>query len=337
MARIEGGRVVAVSAYGRRSADDDRPLTTETVMYGASLTKAAFAYLVMQLVDERRIDLDTPIAALLPKPLADYPLLADVGADPRSARLTPRHVLSHTSGLANFRWLEPDRRLRFHFDPGSRYAYSGEGFEVLQFAIGKGLGIDVGHAMHGRVFAPLGMLRTSMTWRDDFAADAADTWTLDGRPLRHRRRTRTSAAGSMDTTIADQARFWAAVVRGDGLSPAARAQWFRAAVPITSTHQFPTLVPATAAPIEGFASALGVVAFGTGEQRGWYKGGHDDGTGNLAVCVERGQRCVVLLSNDVRAERLYPELVERILGPTDLPWRWEYAWLDGQPTFLKTP
>ena len=44
--------------------------------------------------------------------------------------LTPRILLTHTSGFANFRWLEEDRRLRFHHDPGSRYGYSGEGFYI---------------------------------------------------------------------------------------------------------------------------------------------------------------------------------------------------------------
>ena len=41
-------------------------------MYGASLTKAVFAYTVMQLAKEGEIDLDTPISAYLPKPLPEY-------------------------------------------------------------------------------------------------------------------------------------------------------------------------------------------------------------------------------------------------------------------------
>ena len=44
----------------------------DTIMYGASLTKAVFAYTVMQLVDEGRIDLDRSIADYLPRPLPDY-------------------------------------------------------------------------------------------------------------------------------------------------------------------------------------------------------------------------------------------------------------------------
>ena len=43
------------------------------------------------------------------------------------------------------------------------------------------------------------------------------------------------------------------------------------------------------------------------------------------ACVEKGRRCVVLLSNDVRSEKAFPKLVEAILGDTCLPWRWEYG------------
>ena len=64
--------------------------------------------------------------------------------------------------------------------------------------------------------------------------------------------------------------------------------------------------------------------------RGFFKGGHNDSTGNMWVCLERRRRCVVLLANDVRAEAAFPELVESILGPTGLPWRWEYSWLPAE-------
>jgi hypothetical protein len=55
------------------------------------------------------------------------------------------------------------------------------------------------------------------------------------------------------------------------------------------------------------------------------KGGHNDSTGNMLVCIERGQRCVVILANDVRAEPAFPRLVAFVLGKTGAPWRWEYA------------
>jgi CubicO group peptidase (beta-lactamase class C family) len=61
IAVIDKGRVVRTRSYGARNAAG-APLQTDTIMYGASLTKSAFAYVVMQLVDEGRLDLDTPLA-----------------------------------------------------------------------------------------------------------------------------------------------------------------------------------------------------------------------------------------------------------------------------------
>ena len=104
----------------------------------------------------------------------------------------------------------------------------------------------------------------------------------------------------------------------------------RGQVPIASAHQFPTLAvddsPDNAR--AGLAAGLGVVTFRNVDGPAWYKGGHDDGTGNIAICLEHRRRCVVLLSNDVRAERLYPELIGDVLGETSMRWAWEYGWLD---------
>lgn len=334
IAVIEDGEVRAVRAYGVRNAAGD-PLTTDTIMYGASLTKAAFGYLTMQLVDEGRLDLDRPIAELLPQPLPSYGSPQDQSAygrwsdladDPRWQALTPRHVLTHSTGWANFSFLEHDRRLRFHFDPGARYAYSGEGVMLLQFGLERGLGLRVGAEIEQRLFAPLGMTRTSLIWREDFAGNLADGFALDGAVEPHDERSRVRAAGSMDTTITDMARLAAAMVRGEGLSAEARREWAAPHLPIRSVSQFPTLrEPPAEAPYPSLAAGLGVVVFDGPQGRGYFKGGHNDTTGNMMVCVERGQRCVVILSNDVRAEAAFPWIVEQVLGDTGVPWRWEYG------------
>ena len=247
LAVIEDGKVVHVAAYGHRNVAHGLPLTTETIMYGASLTKAAFAYMLLQLVDEGRLNLDASVADLLPRPLPEYIIgdddFTDLAGDARWKNLTPRILLTHTSGFANFRWLEPDQRLRFHYDPGTRYGYSGEGFYILQLIIEEGLGLDVEKEMQTRVFDRFGMSNTSMTWRPDFAGNLADGYGLDGAMEPHDERSNVSAAGSMDTTISDQARLWAGIVRGDGLSAAPRAELIKPQVPITSAHQFPTLAP----------------------------------------------------------------------------------------------
>jgi CubicO group peptidase (beta-lactamase class C family) len=330
VAVIEDGTVAHVAAYGRRSVERDLPLTPDTVMYGASLTKTAFACMVLQLVDEGKLSLDASVADLLPRPLSEYEDYTDLAGDERWRALTPRVLLTHTSGFANFRWLEADKRLRFHYDPGSRYGYSGEGFYVLQLILERALGLDVGKEMQTRVFDRFGMTRTSMAWRPDFSANLADGYGHDGSMEPHDERSRASAAGSMDTSITDQARLWAAIMRGDGLSAESRAEFTRPQTLITSPHQFPTLT-AEIAPRNaeiGLAAGLGVVTFRDTTGPAWFKGGHNDWTGNMVVCLEHGRRCAVMLANDVRAERIYPELVRLILGETRMPWGWEYEWLE---------
>ncbi len=330
LAVIEDGEVVHVAAYGRRNVERDLPLTTDTIMYGASLTKTAFAYMVLQLVDEGRLDLDTSVAELLPRPLPAYDEgdddYSDLAGDERWRSLTPRILMTHTTGFANFRWLEEDQRLRFHHDPGSRYGYSGEGFYILQLILEQGLGLDVGKEMQTRVFDRFGMTNTSMSWRPDFATNLADGYGLDGSMEPHDERSAVSAAGSMDTSIADQARLWAGVVRGDGLSAVSRAELVRPQFPITSRHQFPTLMTDTEprnAQI-GLAAGLGLVTFQDTSGPAWFKGGHNPWTGNMVICLENKKRCVVMLANDVRAERIYPELARAVLGDSKMPWKWEY-------------
>ncbi len=326
LAVIDSGRVVHVAAFGHANVERGLPLTTDTVMYGASLTKTAFAVLVLQLVDEGRLDLDAPLERYLPRPLPEYEDYTDLAGDERWRLLTARIVLNHATGFANFRWLEDDGKLRFHDAPGARYGYSGEGFYILQLALEEGLHLDVGAEMQRRVFDRFGLNRTSLQWRADFAGDLADGYALDGAFEPHDERSGASAAGSMDTTIADQALLWAAILRGEGLSAASRAELVRPQLDIASAHQFPTLAPDTdpRGPAIGLAAGLGLVTFTDGSGPMWFKGGHNDWTGNMLVCRETDRRAVVLLANSVRAELIYPEMVRFILGETSMPWWWEY-------------
>jgi len=335
VAVVENGRPTYVKTYGIRNAAGD-PLETDTVMYGASLTKAVFAYTVMQLVDEGVIALDTPIERYLPQPLpaytgADvedrYARWSDLAGDERWRKITPRTLLTHSAGFSNFYWLNADGKLRIHFEPGARYAYSGDGFILLQFVLERGLGLDVGTEMQRRVFDRFGMRNTSMIWRPSFAANLADGWDLQGKVEPHDERSRVRAAGSMDTTIEDFARFAGGFIPGDGLSKAARAEITRAQLTITTATQFPTLQPELppATRRRDLAAGLGLNTFGGPQGRAFEKGGHNDTTGNTWVCVEKRRSCVILLSNDVRAEAAFPDLVRFVLGETGAPWSWHYG------------
>jgi CubicO group peptidase (beta-lactamase class C family) len=101
--------------------------------------------------------------------------------------------LDHSTGFSNFWFIEPDQKLHIHFEPGTRTSYSGEGFILLQFVIeygrkAQGLGLDLGDLTQAN-FDRLGMSRTSLVWRDGFAANLAVAGTI-----RVNRRNMTDAA-----------------------------------------------------------------------------------------------------------------------------------------------
>jgi len=340
IAVIDKGRVRTVQAYGVRNQRGD-PLRTDTVMYGASLTKTVFAYHVLQLVDQGRLALDTPLGDYLDRPLPDYDTNAiypdkygpyrDLAGDPRWKRITARHALTHSTGFANFWFIEPDKKLRIHFDPGSRYSYSGEGMGLLQFVIengrkNRGLGLDLG-SLTQATFDHLGMTRTSLQWRPDFRPNLADGFNDRGEAVEHDERSKVRVAGSMDTTIADFAKFLAALVRHDGLSPAAYAEMLKPSLHIATAHQFPNFGPELPPERQrkDLNAGLGLITFDGPQGRGFFKGGHDGQTANTMVCLEKSRKCVLILSNDVRAEAGFAELVRFILGDTGVPYDWEYG------------
>jgi CubicO group peptidase (beta-lactamase class C family) len=340
VAVIDHDKVGYVHAYGIRNAKGD-PLTPDTVMYGASLTKMVFAYTVMQLVDQGKLNLDTPLKDDLDKPLPSYgpdPVFPDkygpykdLAGDSRWEKITPRMCLTHSTGFSNFWFIEPDHKLHIHFEPGTRFSYSGEGFILLQFVIehgrkAQGLGLDTGDLTRAN-FDRLGMTRTSLVWRKDFAANLADGWNDQGQPQEHDQRSKVRAAGSMDTTVSDMPKFVAALLRGDGLSAASRAEMVKGQLHIPTAHQFPLFQPDL--PVGGqrkdLYAGLGLVVFDGPQGPGFFKGGHDGQTANSVVCIEAGQRCVVILSNDVRSEAGFADLVRFILGDTGIPYDWEYG------------
>ena len=340
VAVIDHGKTIYVNSYGIRNAKGD-PLTTDTVMYGASLTKTVFAYTVMQLVDQGKLKLDTPLMADLDNPLPTYgpdPVFPDkygpykdLADDLRWQKITPRMCLNHSTGFSNFWFIEPDQKLHIHFDPGTRFSYSGEGFILLQFVIehgrkAQGLGLDVGDLTKAN-FDRLGMSRTSLVWHNGQDPNVADGWNDQGQPQPHDKRSKVRAAGSMNTTITDLSKFTAALVRGDGLSAASRAEITKPVLHIGTANLFPLFLPDVppAQQRKDLYSGLGVILFNGPQGHGFYKGGHDGQTANTMVCIEASQRCVLILSNDVRSEAGFAELVKFILGDTGVPYDWEYG------------
>jgi CubicO group peptidase (beta-lactamase class C family) len=211
IAMIHNGRV-DLSNYGVCSTRTGAPVDAQTVFEAASLGKPVFAYVVLQLVDAGMLSLDQKVADILPDP---------VPGDPRAAQITVREILSHTSGLPNWR----HDRLRTYFDSGTRFSYSGEGFILLQRAVEKITGQTLEVIAKRLVFEPLGMHSTSYVWQDSFEGDYAAPHDTGSRPGIRRRPSGARSASSLETTATDYARFLQAVLAGERLKLETAKLW----------------------------------------------------------------------------------------------------------------
>lgn len=216
---------------GLATLDPPHAVTPATVFEAASLSKPVFAWLVMQLVDEKRIDLDRPFAQTF-----DYARIPDKAA---YALLTPRMVLTHRTGLPN--WVDgdthfPDRvaPIPFEHPPGTAYSYSGEAFQLLQTFVER----ETGQTLQALFRARLGrwMPQSSFTrplppgtvasrgYRSaKQAGSGRDMSNLTDYPM---------AAASLVTTAQDYARFLSLVCKREGLSRAAYDDMLRPQAPM---------------------------------------------------------------------------------------------------------
>ena len=325
IAVFDHGKIAYLKAYGFRDKEKNLPLTIDSVMSAASLSKVAFGYLAMQLVDEGALDLDKPVYQYLPKPLPEYPNYTDLANDPRYKRITARMLLSHTSGFANWRWFEDDRKLRIHFEPGTRYAYSGEGIGLLQLVVETITKTPLEEVMQQRVFQPLGMSRTSMVWQERFDSDYANGYDEYGRSLGPLKQHRAGAAGSMSTTLADFSRFMQAVLDGQLLRPKTREQMLSPQIQIVSKHMFPTLSEETTDENKAIrlSSGLGWTLYWTPYGEAFSKAGHDDGWRHSTVCFDKPKAGIVIMTNSANGEGIFEYLQEALLKNTFDPIAWE--------------
>ena len=238
MAFLGGCEVMATQTAGYARLSPDVPVEDNTLFEAASLSKPVFAYLVMQLVDEGVVDLDEPFAADF-----DYPRITDKDA---FAKLTPRLVLTHRTGLPN--WVEGDvlfseqtAPLPFEAAPGERYSYSGEAFMLLQGYVESRTGKSLETLFRER----LGDVMPHSTFEEHRRDPALPTsrgyaGVLDtgySRQLAYRKvagRPETSALApaSLLTTAADYGAFLAHVCKAEGLESATHAEMLRAQAPV---------------------------------------------------------------------------------------------------------
>jgi CubicO group peptidase (beta-lactamase class C family) len=325
LALFNGGNIAYLRTYGVRDEQKNLPLTVDSVMSGASFTKVVFGYLVLQLADQHTLDLDKPVYEYLPKPLQEYPDYADLASDRRYKRITARMLLSHTSGFANWRWVEDDRKLKIHFEPGSRYAYSGEGIDLLQLVVEAVTDQPLEKLMQKQIFQPFGMTRSSMIWQPSFERDYANGYDEYGRSLGAQKRPKADAAGSLLTTPHDFALFMQAVMQGKDLSKQMRNQMLVSRIQILSKHEFPTLDDDTTEQNKPIRLSYGLAwgLYWTPYGEAFFKEGHDDSWRNYTVCFSKSGDGILIMTNSGNGEGIYKALLETLLGNTYTPIEWE--------------
>ena len=323
IAIFHNGKISYLKTYGQRDTEKGLALTPDSVMPAASMTKAAFAVGVMQLVQKGILDLDVPIQQYLPKPLPEYEKYADLQGDDRYKKLTLRILLSHTSGFPNFRWFEDDKKLKIHFEPGTRYAYSGEGFQLAQLVVETVTGKSLTALMEEDLFGPLGMTRTSMVWEPRFESDFANGYDEHGKSLGPQKRSKPGAAGFMQTTLHDYATFLSAVMRDQVLNPKTSAEMLKPQVMIHSTHQFPSLAPETTTAHDAIelSAGLGWGLYTSPYGNVFFKGGYDDGWWHQGICFSNGDG-LLIMTNSSNGDGIFKPLFESILGETSFPFDW---------------
>ncbi|HEY8929570.1 MAG TPA: serine hydrolase domain-containing protein [Mucilaginibacter sp.] len=323
---IKNGRIAYVQAYGYGNKAKGTLNDTSTCFYAASLSKAVFAYLCMQFVDEGKLALDKPLYQYLPKPLPEYEAYKDLVGDDRWKLLTARMCLAHTTGFPNMRWMNPrgNQKLEIFFQPGSKFAYSGEGMNLLQFVLEHITGQPLETLAEERIFRPFGMVRTGYVWQPRFESDYANGHLENQDTLKKRRRSTAQAAGSMETTIADYTRFLAAVTRHERLSERSWNEMIRPQIYIHSVKQFPTLDTATTKANDaiGLAYGLGFDLFSSPKGQVFFKAGHDDGWQHFGMVIPAQKDAYIVMTNSSNGESIFKELFEKLSGVT-IPWYWE--------------
>lgn len=213
-ALISDHQLVWSRGFGVRCAGAAEQVEPDTVMEACSMSKPFFAYLLLKLVEQGRIDLDRPLVEYLG---SDY--LAD---DARHRRITARMALTHTSGLPNWRrggW-RSDTPLTLEFEPGTKFGYSGEGFLMLQRAVEAELDTNLDTLSRERLIEPLGLRNTRYVWDDRFVVRSSCGHDRQGQVKSGRRYyDRANAAYTLYTSAEDYARFLAEIIRVDRDSP----------------------------------------------------------------------------------------------------------------------
>ncbi len=332
LAILNHKKTVFIKSYGYRNKPKNELLDTASIMYGASLSKAVFGYITMKVVQEKKLDLDKPLYQYLPRPIYEYEYFADLKTDDRWKLITARMCLSHTTGLPNVRWFNPVTSeqdtlgvMKIYFTPGTKYAYSGEGFKLLQLAEEEITKKTLEELAVENVFKPIGMTRTGYIWHNSFGDDNVAVGHMNNGSIdSKRKRTVGVAGGSLVTTIADYSRFVEHIMKKKGL----KKKWFNEMITpqidIYSKTQFPPVTFETTSENNAIHLAYGLgwgilqCTYG----KAFFKEGNGDAWRNYNINFIHKGISIIVLINSENGESIFQALVETFTSDTCIPWKW---------------
>jgi CubicO group peptidase (beta-lactamase class C family) len=225
---IEDGKIKQLDVFGELEKGKLAP--KNTIWNVASLTKPIVTLLTLKLISNGDWDLDEPIYK--------YWIDPDVKSDNTHKKLTTRHILSHQTGFTNWRWFDEvsEHKLKFYFEPGTHYQYSGEGFEYLKNAIENKFEISLEALTDSLIFTPLEMYDTRFYWDDKMDESKFAKWhSEEGKLYETQKTTEASAADDLLTTIEDYTKFIVHILNGAGLSESIQKEISKEQVRINSS------------------------------------------------------------------------------------------------------
>jgi D-alanyl-D-alanine-carboxypeptidase/D-alanyl-D-alanine-endopeptidase len=318
--------------FGYKRTDTKDTIHTNTNFYGASLSKPVFSLLVMKLVEEGKLNLDTPLETYLNKPMYDYTPTkkwhdnyTDLKTDSQYKKITARMCLSHTTGFPNWRWDEPDQKLRVKSVPGTRYGYSGEGMVYLQVVLEHLLHKPLEELMQQYIFTPLGMAMSSYTWQTKFENDYCVGHQSNSSLYEKDKDNDARAASTLETTLDDYTLFTKAVLNNSLLKPSTTKEMFRSQIRLRSVQQFGPLRlrDSTLNDAIDLSYGLGWVLLKSPYGTGAFKEGHGDGFQHYSIIFPAAGTGIIIMSNSDNAESIFKELLEITIGDRYTPWYWE--------------
>jgi CubicO group peptidase (beta-lactamase class C family) len=287
---IEDGKIKQVTVYGRN--EKGQVYSDQTIFNVASLTKPVTALVALKLVNAGKWDLDAPLYKYWTDP--------DIAGDPRSRKLTTRHILSHQTGFPNWRRKNPDGKLAFEFDPGTKYQYSGEGFEYLRKALEHKFNKPLELLAHEWIFKPLGMKDTRFYWDKQMDESRFAAWHRgDGTCYATYKNTSANGADDLLTTVEDYTRFILHIMNGAGVKEGLYREMISEQVRIK--------------PRKYFGLGWWVDEDANGENA-LVHGGDDIGVHTIVFILPKSKRGLVIFTNCDNGINIYIPVIEHYLG-----------------------